>query len=375
MNSILYTTIMVILWIVNLFNGTGLGEAYQTTERARVIIYIIFVIIVLVNYKKKHCYVKRQNLIILGSMSCLFIFDSYIQGYGMEGLNYISVFALVYILSKMETKEKAIRLTGIVYLVSGIVVLYTYNYGTVFSGWNPNTIGMIALYSYLIYLIPFYNYEGKISGKIIITATTILYIMLIAPTDSRSCIWFSIVAILIVLSIIPRTAIAKADRKYVWLLLIPLFVAVFVVGVSKGNYMTELNLWSIKKFEKPLFNGRDILWEQGFQSLFENFLFGTGSLEGNWHNCLVSIATAYGFLGGLLWVMSLRSILSKAKCWINDAIVSGCIISFAIIYIQQSVELGLVHESPNILPYIVVGMMLGRVKFLNKLVKRNGRLK
>ena len=52
MNSILYTTIMVILWIVNLFNGTGLGEAYQTTERARVIIYIIFVIIVLVNYKK-----------------------------------------------------------------------------------------------------------------------------------------------------------------------------------------------------------------------------------------------------------------------------------------------------------------------------------
>ena len=35
-------------------------------------------------------------------------------------------------------------------------------------------------------------------------------------------------------------------------------------------------------------------------------------------------------------------------------------------YIQQSVELGLVNENPNILPYIVLGIMLGRVKQLDE---------
>lgn len=38
MNSIVYTIIMVALWVLNLFNDSGLGHIYQTTERARTII-------------------------------------------------------------------------------------------------------------------------------------------------------------------------------------------------------------------------------------------------------------------------------------------------------------------------------------------------
>lgn len=266
----------------------------------------------------------------------------------------------------MEANVKAVKLTGYIYFILGIVVLYLYDYGSIFAGWNPNTIGMIGLYSYLIFLISFYNNEKKQVTKIFLIIVTCLYMWLIKPTDSRSCMWFAIVAILFALSIIPQTIIIKIKKGYFWLLLVPLFIAATVVLISKTNYMKALNLWSIKKFHKLLFNGRDVLWENGFQLILKNFVFGNGSLEGNWHNCLIGIMTAYGVIGGLLWVGVLNNIIKRGTKHLNDGVILGCTISFFIMYIQQSVELGLVLESPNLLPYIVLGIMLGRANYLNK---------
>ena len=364
MNGILYTIMMVGLWIVNLFNGTGLGVSYQTTEKLRVIIFLLCILIFAVGCKRGQRYVEKRDFIIFGCMSCLFIASSYFQGYAKMGFHYLSVFALIYILSKMEASAKAVKLTGLLYLVFGIAVLYIFDYGSIFAGWNPNTIGMIGLYSYLIFLIPFYNSSKNVFSKIFLIIVTFIYMCLIEPTDSRSCTWFAVIAILVVLSIIPQKVMVKPNKRYFWILLVPLLVAVVVVLFSKGNYMQTLDLWSIEKFQKPIFNGRDVLWDKGFQVLFQNFIFGRGSLDGNWHNCLIGILTAYGVVGGLLWIMALNNLIKKGTNWLDDIIVPGCIISFFIMYIQQSVELGLVHESPNLLPYIVLGIMLGRVNFL-----------
>ena len=35
-------------------------------------------------------------------------------------------------------------------------------------------------------------------------------------------------------------------------------------------------------------------------------------------------------------------------------------------YIPYDVELGLICEAPNLLPYIVLGVMLGRIKYLRE---------
>ena len=45
MSSIIYTIIMAVLWAVNLFNDSGLGQIYQTTEKARSVIFVVFIII------------------------------------------------------------------------------------------------------------------------------------------------------------------------------------------------------------------------------------------------------------------------------------------------------------------------------------------
>lgn len=364
MNGILYTIIMVGLWIANLFNGTGLGIAYQTTEKLRIIIFLFCIVIFLVSSKRGQGYIEKRDFVVFSCMSCLFIASSYFQGYAKMGVHYLSVFALIYVLSKLKVNERAVRMTGFVYFILGVAVLYIFNYGTVFAGWNPNTIGMIGLYSYLIFMIPYYSSQKSNFTKIFLIIATFLYMGLIQPTDSRSCTWFAAIAVLFALSIIPKTMIVQTNKKYFWLLLVPFFVAIIVVLISKGSYMQTLDLWSMEKFQKPIFNGRDILWENGFQVLLQNFIFGSGSLAGNWHNCMIGILTAYGVIGGVLWILALNTIIKKGRNWLNDVIVPGCIISFFIMYLQQSVELGLVHESPNLLPYIVLGMMLGRVNFL-----------
>lgn len=361
MNSILYTGIMVVLWILNLFNGTGLGSAFQTTERARLLIYLIFLIIVITNAKKN---IKPIYYLII-AMPFFFIAVSYLKGYNYMGLHYVSSLMLVYILSKLRVNVNAVRLTGIAYAVMGMAVLVIYDFGSLLSGWNGNSIGMIGLYSYLVFLIPLYNVKS-LSSKIIIIAVTVLYAFLIGPTDSRSCILFAIIGVLFALSILPRRLIIRTDRRYYLWLLIPLFVAIFVIIVSKGPYMDAINIWSYTNFEKPIFNGRDKIWEMGFQKFYADFIMGSGNLNAyNWHNCVIHCLTSYGIIGFILWIVSFKNILSIGRPWINDIIVQGCIITFIIIYLQQSVELGLISESPNLLPYVILGMMLGRVKELN----------
>ena len=62
--------------------------------------------------------------------------------------------------------------------------------------------------------------------------------------------------------------------------------------------------------------------------------------------------------------MAFQRILIRGREWIEDVVVAGSIITFLLMYIQQSVELGIINEMPNTLPYIVLGVLLGRIRYL-----------
>ena len=40
--------------------------------------------------------------------------------------------------------------------------------------------------------------------------------------------------------------------------------------------------------------------------------------------------------------------------------------AFLVLYVQQSVELGLMAPNPNLLPYAMLGLLLGRVNYLKE---------
>lgn len=363
MNPVLYTIVMSLLWILNLFNGTGLGMAFQTTEHARMIICIVFIVIILFEWTERRFWVDKQEFIIFGGMIFVFIVVPLIKVNEKVGLHYLYVFLLVYILSKLNVYESAIKLTGFIYVIMGMSILYLFDFSSILSGWNGNTIGMIGLYSYLFFLISFYD-EKSIKKKLLIITITMIYIYLIEPTDSRSCTWFAIIAALCALSIVPKNIFVKSDRRYYIWLLIPLLIAMIVVNVSNKPYIQQINMWSLQKFQKPIFNGRDELWKEGFGIISDNLLLGTGDFGKNWHNCLITVLVAYGIVGSVLWIMAFQRILIRGREWIEDAVVAGSIITFLLMYIQQSVELGIINEMPNTLPYIVLGVLLGRISYL-----------
>ena len=374
MSSVIYVIIMMTLWVINLLNSTGLGQEYHTTERARIIVYIITVIVVAVKYShNRDTGVSNREFFIFGGMATYFVFESLLRNYGLIGLDYLWSFCLIYLLSHLCVNEVALKTVGIGYATGGLVILYIFSFGSSLSGWNPNSIAMIALHSFLFFVIPFYNIGG-IKGRITIAVMALVYIWLINKTDSRSCMLFIAIGTLSALSFVPFRWFTATKKRLVFLLLVPLFVAVFVVLICKAPFVNELNHWSMEQFKKPFFNGRDMLWEKAFTNLFNNPLFGEGFIGNFRHNCDVECLASYGIIGFCLWFSALVNVLEKGRRFLEessekDNILVGCFVSFIILFLHQSIEQGLFASNPYILPYMMIGVMYGRIRVLRSQTK------
>ena len=61
-------------------------------------------------------------------------------------------------------------------------------------------------------------------------------------------------------------------------------IVIIVLIVSNTGYYERLNSWSIEQFKKPIFNGREALWQSGVDQLKQHLLFGTKKIGNGWHN-------------------------------------------------------------------------------------------
>lgn len=367
MNTIIYTGILSLLWIVNLFNGTGLDSVYHVTTYTKYLVIGCLGLKLLVEKKEKNAiYIDENTFFIFGGTAVIFMISSEIHGNGLQAMDYLWVFIIVYLLSSIEMNDKIFLFTGWIYGAAGFVILYIYNYGTLLSGWNENSIAMIGMHSFLVFSIAYFR-TGSIKSKILLIIATIAFSKLIQPTDSRSGILFLILGLLFALELLPRTIMYGSEKRILIILLVPLMIAIVVVIISKGKYMDALNLWSYKQFQKPVFNGRDELWHSGLELFSDYFLIGIGNVSTeNWHNSAITCLVAYGSLGYILWICALKDIIARALPYIKDYLIQGCIVAFGVLYLQQSVELGFISASPSIIPYVMLGIMLGRVKYLKK---------
>lgn len=368
MKSLIYTGLAILLWVANLFNGTGLDSVYHITEWTRKIVILLFLLKIFKEcLKTRALLVDRKNFFIYSGMILIFIVSPYIHGFGAEGINYIWVFCLVYLLSQLKMDERTILWIGSIYGVLGFIILFIYDYGTVLSGWNSNSIAMIGMHSFLVLLVPFYK-QRHLDKKVFVLLAATIFSLLLSTTDSRSCILFAFVGTLFAIGIFPRGVVTKKYSRTFIFLMLPLIIAIVVIGVSNSSYIDELNLWSYRQFGKSIFNGRDDLWKYGFELLKANPLIGTGDFNSNnWHNSAITCLAATGISGFVFWIMALGKITDQARPYLNDYIVVGCFVSFIVIYVQQSVELGFISGNPTLLGYVLLGLMLGRVHFLEEL--------
>ena len=372
MQTLLSVGLLTMLWIINLINGTGLNEVYHITTIAQIVVMILSACMILIKVEKKRkLLVRTSDFYIFGGMTFLFLFSSYVNGNGFQAINYLWMYLLVFLIAQMSINEKVFMWTSLIYGVLGLAILVIYDYGTVLQGWNENSIAMIGMHSFLMLIVPFYNRVNSLRNKCILIIVAIMFAFLLLPTNSRSGILFLMIGTAFALNFISRKIIIGNHRRVVTALLVPLFIAVCIAVISGSGMADSLNTWSYETFQKPIFNGRDELWIQGFEVLSQHPLIGTGNLAyANWHNSAVACLVAYGAIGYILWVKSFYQIFKHIKMWLKDYLVMGCLISFVVLYIQQSVELGFIGVNSTLLPYIMLGMMLGRVKYLKKMKRK-----
>lgn len=367
MRAILYTIGMVLLWVINLLNGTGLGAAYHTTEYARIAALVIaLALFIRDGHNRQGWYSPVRYFRILFPMALVFIMVSWLRGYGLVSLDYLWVFLVTYILSHTRPDRKILYMVGIAYAVLGLAILFIFNYMDALNGWNPNTIAMIGLFSYLVFAIPFYGARDRQS---VITLTLVggAYVFLIWPTESRSCIIAIVIALLIIFRVVPFEKIFRSSKGVTIALHVPLMVALFGCLLAATADMEVLNTWSLDEFGKTLFSGRDETWLAALSQIAKRLLFGSGYVDsGTYHNSAIACLIAYGIVGYGLWISLFHVILKEALPRRKDICIAGALTAFFVIFWQQSVELGLFSVSPNLIPYIVLGLLLGRVRAMKE---------
>ena len=364
MKTIFFTGFMVLLWGINLLNGTGLGQAYHTTEYARIAALLVGCWLLYRDSQKRRGWrMPARYFFVLLPLLTVFILVSLFNGEGLVGLEYMWAFLVVFILSHTRPDRSTMYLVGIAYAVLGLAILVIFNYMDALKGWNSNAIAMIGLFSYLVFTVPFYGVRDK-KSIFMLLAVGLVYTVLIWPINSRSCILAIVLAWLVVFNVLPLERIFRSPAMLFLALLVPLVIAVIGSLVALNADVTILNTWSLAEVGKPFFNGRDELWLDAFRTLDQHFLLGTGNVAGQsyHHNSAADCLASYGVVGYTLWIMLFHVILREALPYRRDICVGGALAAFLIIFWQQSVERGMLAPAPSLIPYVILGLLLARVR-------------
>ena len=354
--------ICILLWFVGFTYNTGFGMLINIFYKAKDITMGLFCICVIFNHKKYR--LTAEIVIIAAAVFYIYTANQVRNEYmGVYVEDYIWVWLLIPIMKSFKIEEKQVKLIGYFYGVVSTGVLLIGNVTGVFDGWDGNSVSMVQFFSYTIFISIFSEIKNKknIRNLVIFSA---VYFYLLNKFDSRSAILFSTIMLLCMLSVIP---LKRLLNKYLvmLILLFPIIIAIIIVNINDLPIVDSINKWSLEVFSKPIFNGRDIIWEGGFKTWGEHFFIGNGNLSyGSYHNSAISMLVGGGSIGYLVTIGVCYRILSKALNWINDSVVYGLSTSFMIIWMQQSVELGIISATPNVIPYMILGLIYARITTL-----------
>lgn len=351
--------VMGALWLVGLTYASGIGVAYDVYGKTKLVTIGIFLFLFVFRGKFHHISLKMLNVLAIMVIGCTV---TYIR-FDRNVANYLWVYLLIPLIALLPVEKAQMRLVALMYGILGGAVLFLANYGSVFRGWNPNSVGMIAFFSYMVFIGSFSETRNK-RAIFVLVVYSLIYFSWLEILDARSSTLFSIAAFLCVFSIIPLRSIVRVRQFLFWVLLIPLILAIVVVLIRDTPLDTALNLWSWEHFNKPIFNGRENLWAWGFRDWWKVPLFGNGTLGGNFHNSAVTMLYGCGAAGFVVWISGTRNMLRRGLAHLDDSVIYGLFIAFLMIWLQQSMELGLVAPQANVVPYGILGLLLGRVKTL-----------
>ena len=349
--------------LVSLLAGSGIGKAYHLYPLASLAVTAAFLLFPLGRTLHSGQAPRREFFLTLGLVLIIGVWPAY-KGYGTMGLEYGWLLLLPYVLGQFAFSEQDARAIGFSCGMMAFVIVAARVFLGVFGNWNNNDIAMAGFMGCVVYsAVPWRTWGMKILHKVLLVSMTLMLLQL----DSRSCLISMLVLAMFAFRIIPVDLFIRKKWIRRLMLIFPLLVAVTVVLFQKSQLFVDLNALSMEYINKPIFNGRNTIWEQGLQIVMDYPWLGKGRIDnGHWHNCAITTMTAFGILGYSLWLYYFDKIMSDAQRWKGDLCLAGCVTAFLTIMFQQSFELGLVSTTASMMPYLIAGVMLGRMRRLSE---------
>lgn len=349
-----------ILCVAGIVTGTNLGERFRIYTLTQTI-FIVLAFITQLRGSKAHYFT-------LHFLYFCFAIAIYLVFYRHNLIPYFWLFFVVFVLGTQSLNESTMRSIGMIYGASAIVILLAANYTGVFDGWDGNMISMIAFYGFILFVITKSSSRSS-WDKIVLVIYSVIYFVLLLneKLNSRSVIIASVVLMFVVFSVLPIERFLKY-KTIKWIMLCPLIIALLVILVKDTAIVQKMNMLSIAYTKKTIFNGRDTIWWVGIQQLLESPIWGHGTFAlVNWHNSAIAALTSLGIVGYLVWINIFYKILKMASIWISDPLVKGLATAVVIIWLQQSVEMGIVgNNNVNVGLYCIMGLLLARINALEQ---------
>lgn len=368
MNNFWSIMAIILAWVLSFVEPSGWAEGIGLPDTVNMAIFILSILFFIFIPSRRP---TTPAYIFLG-LIITFILIPYITSESFQGASYLTSFLVVYLFSQARVSYRVVKYTAIGIGVGGLIILEIYLNGDTLSGWNDNAVSIFGLFSFFYFSIFLSLIKG--TRKFVFwNIITVFYLVLLFSTDCRSGMIFSVLG---VLAIIYARRVKKFINKRTYELLIlniPLIIAFIVIAIGNSDSFAELDKWSHDSNGKGVFNGRNELWEMSLELLAQTDYIGVGRFFLNFHNSCIAALTVFGVAGYVFWELYFFDILKKLRAYMADRIVYGCMVSFIMIFLQQSVELGLISTNPNLLPYLILGVGLGRIYRIKKLRELQSR--
>lgn len=356
MSNIINVILLTAFWALSFVNNSGWAESVKLPTYTTW--FVIVVSLYLFMFRRRRDLCKNQQLINVGLVLTIIIIP-FIVSDKWDGAGYFQAFMVTYLVSYCKITRWVITRACLIVGLLGIVILGIYINGSVLSGWNDNAIAMTGLFSFLffsIFLISLKSNKEFICWNIV----TVIYLAMLFQTECRSGMIFAVLAVVAIY--FQETTKKILNKKYVVRLLLnlPLILAFIIILIGGSDYFEDLNSWSKEEFQKGVFNGRDELWSKALEELSESYYLGTGKFTMNYHNSGIAALCVFGIAGYIFWIKYFSSRLNLLRIFLSDKIVFASIVTFSCIFLQQTFELGLITPMPNYIPYMILGIGMGR---------------
>ncbi|WP_161603055.1 O-antigen ligase family protein [Oceanobacillus massiliensis] len=334
---------------------------------------------------------KRQfdlnlNRIYLALFLYMIVYSiSYITTLQVDAFYYIQLILLFIFILESTRMNMGIMNIKLVGYIMGITVVFLFIHwiasGLSFDGFksifrNPNYLAVL-LFCVLYFKIIAFKYSSSME-KVYIAFLIFINLILIFATNARS------VLVAIGVIVVSRVVLQYYSKFFPYVFhmviilnLLFLFIYTKIQNSHVGVYLNDL---SLHFFGKPLYHdsGRSVIWEQLFQKISENPLFGYGLgtnakdlIVTNYtaHNQFLQIIIEVGMVGFVIFIFLLYSIwkLLIKRLDSSVAVWSACFFLGILVYENFEMTLFQNNYSIAILQWMIITIGINFKNFERKI--------